>query len=50
MSKNYGSHSERSIEAQTGAVVRLGHAVGVTTPVNRFIYASLLLMEQQARG
>lgn len=37
------------LEAQTGAVVRLGRAVGVATPVNSFIYASLLLMEQQAR-
>ena len=38
------------LEAQTGAVVRLGQAAGVATPVNSFIYASLLLMEQQARG
>lgn len=37
------------LEAQTGAVVRLGREVGVATPVNSFIYASLLLMEQQAR-
>lgn len=38
------------LEAQTGAVVRLGQAAGVATPVNSFIYASLLLLEQQARG
>ena len=38
------------LEAQTGAVVRLGQAVGVATPVNSFIYASLLLQEQKARG
>ena len=38
------------LEAQTGAVVRLGQAVGVATPVNQFIYHSLLLLEQKARG
>ena len=38
------------LEAQTGAVVRLGQAVGMATPVNSFIYASLLLQEQKARG
>lgn len=38
------------LEAQTGAVVRLGQAAGVATPVNSFIYASLLLQEQKARG
>lgn len=37
------------LEAQTGAVVRLGQAVGVATPVNSFIYASLLLQERKAR-
>ena len=38
------------LEAQTGAVVRLGQRVGVATPVNEFIYASLLAMEQRAQG
>lgn len=38
------------LEAQTGAVVRLGQAAGVATPVNSFIYASLLLQERKARG
>jgi len=38
------------LEAQTGAVVRLGQEMNVATPVNRFIYASLVLLEQQARG
>lgn len=38
------------LEAQTGAVVRLGQAVDVATPVNDFIYASLLLQERKARG
>jgi 2-dehydropantoate 2-reductase len=38
------------LEAQTGAVVRLGRAAGVATPVNELIYAGLLLQEQKARG
>ncbi len=35
---------------QTGAVHRLGKQFGVATPVNTFIYGSLLPMEQAARG
>jgi 2-dehydropantoate 2-reductase len=38
------------LEAQIGAVVRLGEAVGVATPVHDFIYASLLPLELRARG
>ncbi|HEX2907956.1 MAG TPA: ketopantoate reductase C-terminal domain-containing protein, partial [Phototrophicaceae bacterium] len=38
------------LEAQTGAVVRLGRAVGVSTPVNQFIYDSLILQERRARA
>ena len=41
-----GRRSE--LEAQNGAVVRLGREKGVPTPVNEFIYASLLPMEQAA--
>ena len=37
------------LEAQTGAVVRLGHEAGVATPLNQFIYQSLVLQEQRAR-
>jgi len=37
------------LEAQNGAVVRLGAEVGVPTPVHRFLYASLLPMENLAR-
>ncbi len=33
-----------------GAVVRLGQEVGVATPLNAFIYHSLLPLELQARG
>jgi 2-dehydropantoate 2-reductase len=38
------------LEAQTGAVVRLGQAHGVPTPANSFLYACLLPLEQRARG
>jgi 2-dehydropantoate 2-reductase len=37
------------LEAQNGAVVRLGQQVGVETPINAFIYNSLLPMEMRAR-
>ena len=38
------------LEAQTGAAVRLGSDVGVATPLNSFIYNSLLPLELKARG
>ena len=38
------------LREQNGAVVRLGEKVGVETPVNAFIYHSLLPMEMRARG
>ena len=38
------------LEAQTGAAVRLGQEAGVATPLNTFIYNSLLPLEQKARG
>ncbi len=38
------------LEVQNGAVVRLGLEVGVPTPVNTFIYYSLLPQEMKARG
>ena len=38
------------LESQSGAVVRLGRAVGVATPLNRFLYHALLPMEARARG
>ncbi len=37
------------LESQNGAVVRLGEIAGVATPVHRFIYHSLLPMENEAR-
>ena len=38
------------LDAQAGALVRLGQQVGVATPLHAFIYHSLLPMEMQARG
>lgn len=38
------------LQAQIGAVTRLGRDVGVATPVNDLIYASLLASERRARG
>jgi len=37
------------LESQSGAVVRLGKEMGVDTPINTFIYDSLLPMEMRAR-
>ena len=38
------------LDAQAGALVRLGEQAGITTPLHAFIYHSLLPMEMQARG
>jgi 2-dehydropantoate 2-reductase len=38
------------LEWQSGAVVRLGREAGVATPLNAFIYHSLLPQELKARG
>ena len=38
------------IEYQNGTVVRLGEKYGVETPLNRFVYSSILPMEMKARG
>jgi len=38
------------LESQNGAVVRLGRAAGVPTPLNRFLYHTLLPMEARARA
>ena len=38
------------LEAQVGAVVRLGRKVGVPTPVHEILYATLLPQERRARG
>jgi 2-dehydropantoate 2-reductase len=38
------------LESWNGAVVRLGHEVGVATPLHELIYHSLLPLEWRARG
>jgi 2-dehydropantoate 2-reductase len=38
------------LEAQNGAVVRLGKEAGVPTPIHEFLYASLLPQERAARA
>jgi 2-dehydropantoate 2-reductase len=38
------------LASQNGAVIRLGRLAGVPTPVNDFLYASLLPQELRARG
>jgi len=38
------------LDAQIGAVVRLGQVTGVATPLHAFIYGSLLPLELRARG
>lgn len=38
------------LEYWNGAVVRLRREAGVATPLNEFIYYSLLPQERQARG
>lgn len=37
------------LESINGALVRIGRLLGVATPINQFIYASLLPMETEAR-
>lgn len=38
------------LKEQNGAVVKLGQVAGVDTPINAFIYHSLLPLESRARG
>jgi 2-dehydropantoate 2-reductase len=38
------------LEAQNGAVVRMGSETGVPTPLHTYLYASLLPQEKRARG
>jgi 2-dehydropantoate 2-reductase len=50
MQRDITSGRPSELEMQTGAVLRLGQEAGVDTPVNRFLYYSLLPMELRARG
>ena len=50
MQRDIGENRPSELECQSGAVVRMGQAYGVPTPVHAFIYASLLPQEARARG
>jgi len=50
MQKDIMEGRPSELEAQTGALVRMGRALDVSTPTHEFIYASLLPMELKARG
>ena len=50
MQRDVMAHRPSELEAQNGAVVRLGSTSGIETPVNSFIYDSLLPLELRARG
>ncbi len=50
MQRDIVAHRPSELESQNGAVVRLGRETGVATPVNSFIYDSLLPLELRARG
>lgn len=50
MQRDIAGGRPSELEAQTGAVVRLGRAAGVPTPANTAIYHSLLPLELRARG
>ncbi|MCE8035639.1 MAG: 2-dehydropantoate 2-reductase [Halomonas sp.] len=50
MQRNIMAGEPSELESQNGAVVRLGQAVGVATPVHGIIHAALLPQELAARG
>mgnify|MGYP001030107931 FL=1 len=50
MQRDIGETRPSELECQCGAVVRMGQAYGVPTPVHAIIYASLLPQEARARG
>lgn len=50
MQRDIADGRPSELEAQNGAVVRLGRAVGVPTPTHDFLYAALLPLERRARA
>lgn len=50
MQRDIAEGRPSELESQNGALVRLAEAVGVDVPLHRFIYASLLPQERQARS
>jgi len=49
MQKDIMEGRPSELESQTGAVVRMGRALGIPTPTHQFIYACLLPLERKAR-
>jgi 2-dehydropantoate 2-reductase len=50
MQRDIAEGRPSELDAQIGAVVRFGKEVDVATPLNNFIYATLLPAELRARG
>ena len=50
MQKDIMEGSPSELDNQIGAVIRMGKAVNVQTPIHEKIYAELLPLEQKARG
>jgi 2-dehydropantoate 2-reductase len=50
MHRDLAAGRPSELEAQVGAVVRLGREAGVPTPAQDFLYAALLPQERAARG
>ena len=50
MQKDIMEGRPSELDAQNGAVLRMGQALGIPTPTHEFIYASLLPAEQRARA
>jgi 2-dehydropantoate 2-reductase len=50
LQRDVTSGRRTELEAWNGAVVRLGREAGVATPLNAFLYHSLLPLELRARG
>jgi 2-dehydropantoate 2-reductase len=49
MQRDIADGRPSELEAQNGAAVRLGRALGVPTPTHEFLYAALLPLERRAR-
>lgn len=50
MQRDLAEGRPSELEAQIGAVVRLGEAGGISVPLHRMVYAALLPLERRARG
>lgn len=50
MQKDMMEGRPSELNEQTGAVIRMGRAMGVPTPIHEIIYAKLLPLENKARG